>query len=99
SRTIQYGLYRITDVPAGNWASNGDLLVLADKLAIDVMRHARVLAYKRIRSVENRQPSSVECRHPLARFHEAYAFRVPLPPGDHVTDAAGTGFVHTAPGH
>jgi isoleucyl-tRNA synthetase len=29
----------------------------------------------------------------------AYAFDVPLLDGDHVTDDAGTGFVHTAPGH
>ncbi len=28
-----------------------------------------------------------------------YSFDVPLLPGDHVTDDAGTGFVHTAPGH
>jgi len=30
---------------------------------------------------------------------EGYAFDVPLLDGDHVTDDAGTGFVHTAPGH
>ena len=28
-----------------------------------------------------------------------YGFDVPLLAGDHVTDDAGTGFVHTAPGH
>ena len=28
-----------------------------------------------------------------------YQFDVPLLPGDHVTEEAGTGFVHTAPGH
>jgi isoleucyl-tRNA synthetase len=28
-----------------------------------------------------------------------YSFSVPMIPGDHVTDDAGTGFVHTAPGH
>ncbi|WP_139302035.1 class I tRNA ligase family protein, partial [Pseudomonas syringae] len=28
-----------------------------------------------------------------------YGFSVPLLAGDHVTDDAGTGFVHTAPGH
>jgi isoleucyl-tRNA synthetase len=28
-----------------------------------------------------------------------YDFPVPLIAGDHVTDDAGTGFVHTAPGH
>jgi isoleucyl-tRNA synthetase len=35
--------------------------------------------------------------HPLAA--RGYAFSVPLLAGDHVTDDAGTGFVHTAPGH
>jgi isoleucyl-tRNA synthetase len=30
---------------------------------------------------------------------DAYAFPVPLLPGEHVTDDAGTGFVHTAPSH
>ncbi len=40
------------------------------------------------------------CAHP---FRDAglggYAFDIPLLDGDHVTDEAGTGFVHTAPGH
>src|ERR1700677_1961827 len=35
--------------------------------------------------------------HPLVNV--GYSFDVPLLPGDHVTDDAGTGFVHTAPGH
>ncbi|MGH6663733.1 MAG: isoleucine--tRNA ligase, partial [Pseudolabrys sp.] len=37
------------------------------------------------------------CRHPLRG--KGYDFLVPLLAGDHVTDDAGTGFVHTAPGH
>ena len=37
--------------------------------------------------------------HPLRRFGGGYDFAVPLLDGDHVTDDAGTGFVHTAPGH
>ena len=40
----------------------------------------------------------MKCAHPLAR-QAGYDFDVPLLPGDHVTDDAGTGFVHTAPGH
>jgi isoleucyl-tRNA synthetase len=99
SRTIEYGLYEVTDAPQGNWLSRGDLLVLADKLASDVMQQARVLDYKIIRAVPNRQLLSVECRHPLADLDRGYSFRVPLIPGDHVTDDTGTGFVHTAPGH
>ena len=39
------------------------------------------------------------CEHPLKDFNKGYDFKVPLLSGDHVTDDAGTGFVHTAPGH
>src|SRR5690606_11924805 len=42
---------------------------------------------------------ALECRHPLAGHEGGYGFTVPLLDGDHVTDDAGTGFVHTAPGH
>src|SRR5262249_36147178 len=41
----------------------------------------------------------IVCQHPLSAFNKGYAFKGPLLPGDHVTDEAGTGFVHTAPGH
>ncbi|HYA73143.1 MAG TPA: class I tRNA ligase family protein, partial [Roseiarcus sp.] len=37
------------------------------------------------------------CAHPLQPL--GYGFVVPLLDGDHVTEEAGTGFVHTAPGH
>ena len=37
------------------------------------------------------------CAHPLRG--RGYDFDIPLLNGDHVTDDAGTGFVHTAPGH
>src|SRR5215468_7062491 len=33
SAKIPYGLYRVTDAPADNWAKPGDLLILADALA------------------------------------------------------------------
>ena len=39
------------------------------------------------------------CAHPLAALDSHYGFSVPLLAGDHVTEEAGTGFVHTAPGH
>ena len=37
------------------------------------------------------------CAHPL--HAQGYGFVVPLLDGEHVTEDAGTGFVHTAPGH
>ncbi len=41
----------VTDAPDGNWAKAGDRFVLADKLAIDVFRQARVTAYQEIAQV------------------------------------------------
>src|SRR5215207_10971359 len=35
SPKISYGVYRITDAPADNWAKTGDLLILADALAVE----------------------------------------------------------------
>jgi isoleucyl-tRNA synthetase len=99
SPRIEYGLYQVTDAPLDNWAKNGDLFVLADKLALDVLRQARVTAYKRLRKVEGDDLAIILCQHPLKGFGGGYDFAVPLLPGDHVTEDTGTGFVHTAPGH
>jgi isoleucyl-tRNA synthetase len=99
ARKIDYGVYEIMDAPEGNWLARGEKLILADKLAIDVMRQARVLAYRKLCDAPVDAFSAGECRHPLASFNAGYEFRVPLLEGDHVTDDAGTGFVHTAPGH
>src|SRR5262249_12273765 len=51
SRRIEYSLYEVVEVPEGNWVRQGELLVLADNLAIEVMQQARVLDYRRVRAV------------------------------------------------
>ncbi|HHB82049.1 MAG TPA: isoleucine--tRNA ligase, partial [Devosia sp.] len=43
--------------------------------------------------------ATITCAHPLAGLANGYDYKVPLLDGDHVTDEAGTGFVHSAPGH
>ncbi|MBN9148073.1 MULTISPECIES: isoleucine--tRNA ligase [unclassified Nitrobacter] len=99
SNKIAYGLYKVTDAPADNWAKTGDLLILADNLAADVFKQARVTAYEKIRDIPADTLDAVECAHPLNGLSGGYDFTVPLLAGDHVTDDTGTGFVHTAPGH
>jgi isoleucyl-tRNA synthetase len=99
SPKIAYGLYKVTDAPADNWAKNGDLLILADALAESVFKQARVTAYEKVRALPSETLDAVECAHPLKGFDGGYQFVVPLLAGDHVTDDTGTGFVHTAPGH
>jgi isoleucyl-tRNA synthetase len=99
SSKIPYGLYRVAESPADNWARIGDLLILADTLADAVFKQARVTGYEKVGAVPTKVLASMECAHPLAGLSGGYEFRVPLLEGDHVTDDTGTGFVHTAPGH
>jgi isoleucyl-tRNA synthetase len=120
SHKISYGLYEVTQAPQDNWAKIGDRYVLADKLAEEVFKSAKVEDFHRLRDVPAHELRELRCEHPLrswllekmsneqkdASFDEAfeiYAYvypeEIPLLDGDHVTDDAGTGFVHTAPGH
>ncbi len=99
SHRVAYGLYRVTAAPADNWTKIGAAFVLADKLAEEVFRSAKVESYERICDVRAETLSRIVCAHPLAGLAGGYDFDVPLLDGDHVTDDAGTGFVHTAPGH
>jgi isoleucyl-tRNA synthetase len=97
SPKIRYALYRVEDSAADNWAKVGDYLVLAENLASEVFKQARVNSFKKFDDISARTLSEMVLRHPLAGY--GYDFNVPLLEGDHVTDDTGTGFVHTAPGH
>jgi isoleucyl-tRNA synthetase len=99
SSKISYGVYLIEDAPSDNWVKTGDRLVLADGRALDVLRQARVTAFKKERDLSPSQIADTICFHPLRGFAGDYDFLVPLLEGGHVTADTGTGFVHTAPGH
>ena len=97
SRRIPYGRYRVTDAPADNWAKVGATYILAESLAQSVFDAAKVTAFEFLGEVKGDALASMVCAHPL--HDHGYGFVVPLLDGDYVTDDAGTGFVHTAPGH
>jgi isoleucyl-tRNA synthetase len=97
SPRVAYGLYRVTAAPVNNWAQPGAIYVLADKLAADVFKAAKVESYERVSDLPASVLAGLVCAHPLIAM--GYTFDVPLLSGEHVTDDAGTGFVHTAPGH
>jgi isoleucyl-tRNA synthetase len=99
SGKIAYGVYEITAAPEGNWAQVGEKYILADKLAAEVFAKGKVEAFERRADATADELSAIICAHPLKGFGDGYTFSVPLLDGDHVTDDAGTGFVHTAPGH
>ena len=101
---IAYGLYEITGRPEECWARIGDRYLLADALAEEALAAMRLdgTMYRRLRDVTADELAALTCAHPLRGAEGAggeWDFDVPLLPGDHVTDDAGTGFVHTAPSH
>jgi isoleucyl-tRNA synthetase len=98
SEKVAYSLYEVTDAPADNWAKTGDKFILADTLADDVMKQARVTSFEKRQPVTAAQLAAIVGAHPLKSMG-GYDFAVPMLEGDHVSDDAGTGFVHTAPGH
>jgi isoleucyl-tRNA synthetase len=97
SKRVAYGLYRVTEAAEDNWAKVGQTYLLADGLAAGVFEAARVAGHERLRDVSPAELAGLTLSHPLAG--RGYDFAVPMLDGDHVTDEAGTGFVHTAPGH
>ncbi len=99
SNRIEYGLYEVTAAPEGNWAAVGEKYIIADKLAAEVFAKAKVDAYEKRADVTAADLAGLTCAHPLRGLGGGYAFDVPLLDGEHVTDDAGTGFVHTAPSH
>ncbi len=99
SSRISYGAYRVDVLGEGSLAREGETLILADSLAAQVSQDAKIESWTRLGDAD---PAGAVCRHPLAGYEPAgkgYGFEVPLLDGDHVTEEAGTGFVHTAPGH
>ena len=102
--SIAYGLYEITGAPENAQAKVGEKIILADALAASVFAAAKLEdgMTTRLRDVSADELAALILAHPFRGVDGAngeWDFDVPMLPGDHVTDDAGTGFVHTAPSH
>ncbi len=98
SSRIEYGLFEITEAENDFGPRPGEKLIFADKLAEECFAKAK-LQCKRLRGVSADELGKIVLDHPLKGFGGGYEYVVPMLDGDHVTDDAGTGFVHTAPSH
>ncbi len=101
---IAYGLYQVTGRPEECWAQIGEHLILADALAESTFAQARLdpSMYRRLCDVHAEELAGLTCAHPFSGIEGGageWDYAVPMLPGEHVTDEAGTGFVHTAPSH
>ncbi|NTU59834.1 MAG: isoleucine--tRNA ligase, partial [Deltaproteobacteria bacterium] len=83
---FEYGAF---EAPAGS----GEVLVMAKRLAPVVFEEAGIASWTELGDVDPRAVERLELTHPL------YDRVSLLILGDHVTLDAGTGCVHTAPGH
>ena len=102
---IQYGLYEIIGRPEESSATIGHRVILADALAEATFAQGKLAGpefVRRLADVPAADLSAMVCAHPYRGVEGAageWDFDVPMLAGDHVTDDAGTGFVHTAPSH
>lgn len=77
--------------------TNSEKLLLAEPLLTSVCQEIGIDQYHIIERLPATALAGTICHHPLHRL--GYEFEVPLVAGAHVTTEAGTGLVHTAPGH
>ncbi len=99
---IVYGQYVVTEVAEGSAAKPGESILLADARAEEVFAAAKVTGYDRLRGVPAAELEKMTLQHPFHKVEGGngeWDYDVPMLPGDHVTNDAGTGFVHTAPSH
>lgn len=98
SSRINYALFEVTAAEHDFGPQAGDKLIFAEKLANECFEKAK-LEFKKLRDISADELGSLTLSHPLRGHGGGYEFDVPMLDGDHVTDDAGTGFVHTAPSH
>jgi len=99
---IEYGAYRVTAVGENSSAKVGEILILSAGRCPEVLLQGRVEAFEKLRTLSEHELASLTVAHPFRGVEGGngeWDYDVPMLPGDHVTDDAGTGFVHTAPSH
>lgn len=93
NRAICYG----NDIDYLVLEHNGNNIVIAESLRADFMARIGVESLDVVAGFKGSELEGTICAHPWRG--RGYDFDVPLLAGNHVTIEAGTGFVHTAPGH
>ncbi len=95
--SFEYAAVKVLRVAEGSLARAGETLILAPALLDAVCADAGIAEREIVATLPGAALAGAVCRHPFAG--RGYDFDVPLLAGEHVTLDAGTGLVHTAPGH
>jgi len=94
---FDYALVEVKAVDDGSLARPGERMLLVQPLIDAVCAEAKITEHAVLATFKGTALAGTICAHPLRG--QGYDFDVPLLPADFVTTEAGTGFVHTAPGH
>ena len=94
---FEYVVLKVTETGKDCRVAAGDKLAVAAALLEAVTQKAGITAYREIGRLPGTAIEGTRCAHPWRG--QGYEFDVPVLLADHVTDDAGTGFVHIAPGH
>ncbi|WP_019219899.1 isoleucine--tRNA ligase [Bartonella florencae] len=98
SSQISYGVYEVESAENDFGPKVGEKLLFADALAMGCAEKAKLIL-KRLRAVSANELKTFVLSHPLKGLAGGYNYKIALLDGSHVTESAGTGFVHTAPSH
>ena len=102
NKDISYCVYEVIETEKECWLSTGEQIILAENLAAECLKQARVLDAKKIENVNFKDFNKYKIEHPFANLkgsNEFWNYEIPLIESSIVTEETGTGFVHMAPSH
>lgn len=94
---IEYVALKVKEATDDSLAVVGDVFVFANDLYKSLCERSGITAFDVLETFKGEALEGTLCDHPFVE--QGYDFDVPLIAGHHVTTEAGTGLVHTAPGH
>jgi isoleucyl-tRNA synthetase len=103
NRAIAYGsdldyiALKIDSIADGSLSRPGEVVLIAQDLQENFEAEVGITKSTLLGTFKGSELKGTHAHHPF--YGEGYDFDVPLLPGEHVTLDAGTGLVHTAPGH
>lgn len=101
-RDFDYVVMEVTEIAENSKAVVGERLVVAKALQEAVCEKAGITGNVVHATLKGEQVIGTKCAHPWRGYADAdggFEFDCPVLDADFVTDDAGTGFVHIAPGH
>ncbi len=96
-KDLEYVILRVGQSHTESFAHPGETLLIAKELKEAVEKELGITESTILATLKGDDLQGTHAHHPFQG--EGYDFDVPLLSGDHVTLEAGTGLVHTAPGH